>query len=85
MQIFLKRNLQLSMQKGRQNDLKFSENQFLLTEMLIYFFVNVSSNFVIQEQLEPLSNSIFKKTSTVSYKSSSNDRKVVEKAKLYKF
>ena len=44
------------MQKIRQNDLKFSENQFFVFEMLIYFFVNVSSNFVIQERLDPLSN-----------------------------
>ena len=68
------------MQKVRQNDLKFSENQFFVFEILIYFFENVSNNFVIQERLDPLSNKRFKKTSTVSYKSSSNDRKVVEKA-----
>ena len=56
-----KRNLHLCMQKVRQNDLKFSENQFFVFEMLIYFFVNVSSNFIIQERLDPLSNSRFKK------------------------
>ena len=61
MQNFYKRNLQLCMQKVRQNDLKFCENQFFVFEMLIYFFVNVSSNFVIQEQLDTLSNSRFKK------------------------
>ena len=59
MQNFLKRNLQLCMQKARQNDLKFSENHFFVFEMLIYFFVNVSSNFVIQERLGPLSNRRF--------------------------
>ena len=69
-------------EKIRQNDWKFSENQFFVFELLIHFFVNVSSNFVVQVQLDPLSNSVFKKTSTVSYKSSSNDRKVVEKATL---
>ena len=53
MQNFYKRNLQLCMQQVRQNDLKFSENQFFLFEMLIYFFVNVSSKFVIQERLDP--------------------------------
>ena len=47
------------MQKFRQNDLKFSENQFSVFEMLIYFFVNVSINFVIQERLDPLSNRRF--------------------------
>ena len=36
------------MQKVRQNDLKLSENQFFVFELLIFFFVNVSSNFVIQ-------------------------------------
>ena len=35
MQNFEKRNLQLWMQKVRQNDLKFSENQFFVFEMLI--------------------------------------------------
>ena len=59
MQIFLKRNLQLCMQKVRQSDLNFSEDQFLSFEMLIYFFVNVSSNFVIQERLDPLSKRRF--------------------------
>ena len=59
MQNFKKRSLQLCMQKVRQNDLKFSENQFFVFEMLIYFFVNVSSNFVIQERLDPLSNKRF--------------------------
>ena len=59
MQKFLKRNLQLCMQKVRQNDLNFSENQFFVFEMLIYFFVNVSSKFVIQEQLDLLSNRRF--------------------------
>ena len=49
------------MQKVRQNDLKFNENQFFVFEMLIYFFVNVSSNFVIQERLDPLSNRRFLK------------------------
>ena len=47
------------MQKVRQNDLKFSKNQFFVFEMLLYFFVNVSNNFVIQEQLDPLSNRRF--------------------------
>ena len=59
MQKFLKRNLQLCKQKVRQNDLKFSENQFFVFEMLIYFFVNVSSDLVIQERLDPLSISRF--------------------------
>ena len=46
----LKRNLQLFIQKVRQNDLNFSENPFFFVfEMLIYFYVNVSSNIVIQE------------------------------------
>ena len=49
MQNVKKRNLQLCMQKVRQNDLNFSENSFFVFEMLIYFYVNVSSNFVIQE------------------------------------
>ena len=47
------------MQKVRQNDLKFSENQVFVFEVLIYFFVNVSINFVIQERVEPLSNRRF--------------------------
>ena len=47
------------MQKVRQNDLKFSENQFFVFEMLIYFLVNVSRNFVIKERLDPLSNRRF--------------------------
>ena len=59
MQIFSKRNLQLFVQKVRQNELKFFENQFFKFEMLIYFFVNVSSNFVNQERLDPLSNKRF--------------------------
>ena len=59
MQNFKKRSLQLCMQRVRLNDLKFSENQFFVFEMLIYFFVNVSSNFVIQERLDPLSNKRF--------------------------
>ena len=67
------------MQKVRQNNLKFSENQFFVFEILIYFFVNVSSNFVIQERLDPLSNRRFEKE---LIKVPSNDRKVVEKAKL---
>ena len=37
------------MQKVRQNDLKFSENQFVVFEILTYFFVKVSSNFFIQD------------------------------------
>ena len=41
------------MQKVLQNDLKFSENHFFVFEM-IYFFVNVSRNFVIQKRLDPL-------------------------------
>ena len=49
MQNVQKRNLQLCMQKVRQNDLKFGENPFFVFEILIYFYVNVSSNFVIQE------------------------------------
>ena len=49
------------MQKVRQNDLKFSANQFFVFELLIYFFVNVSSNFVIQERLDLLSNRGFQK------------------------
>ena len=47
------------MQKVRQNDLKFSETQFVVFEMLKDFSVNVSTNFVIQEQLDPLSNRRF--------------------------
>ena len=70
------------MQKVRQNDLKFSENQVFVFEMLIYFFVNVSSIFVNQERLARYPIDVSKKTPTVSYKSSSNDRKIVEKAKL---
>ena len=72
------------MQKVRQNDLNFSENPFFVSEMLIYFYVNISSNFVIQEWMDPLTRypkNVFEKTSTVSHKSSSNDRKVVEKQK----
>ena len=49
MQNVQERNLQLCMQKVRQNDLNFSENPFFVFEMLIYFYVNVSSSFVIQE------------------------------------
>ena len=49
MQNVQKRNLQLCMQNVRQNDLNFSENMFFVFEMLIYFYVNVSSIFVIQE------------------------------------
>ena len=37
------------MQKVRQNDLNFSENPFFVFEMLIFFYVNVSSNIVIHE------------------------------------
>ena len=59
MQNFFLKNLQLCMQKVRQKDLKFSENQFFVFEMLIYFSVNVLSNFVIQERLDPLSNRRF--------------------------
>ena len=80
MQIVQKRNLQLCMQKVRQNDLNFSENPFFVFDMLIYFYVNVSSNFVIQEWTR-YPKSVFEKTLTVSHKSSSNDRKVVEKQK----
>ena len=47
------------MQKVRQNDLKFSENQFFVFEMFIYPHVNVSSKFVIQERLDPLFNRRF--------------------------
>ena len=47
------------MQKVHQIDLKFSENQFFVFEMLIYFFVNVSRNFVIQELLDTLTNRRF--------------------------
>ena len=43
-------NLQLCNRKVRQNDLNFSENPFFFVfEMLIYLYVNISSNFVIQE------------------------------------
>ena len=49
--------------------------------MMIYFYVNVSGNFVIQERVDPLSKKRFWKTSTVCYKNSSIDRKVVEKQK----
>ena len=49
MQNVQKRNPQLSMQKVPQNDLNFSEIPFFVFEMLLYFYVNVSSNFVIQE------------------------------------
>ena len=74
------------MQKVCQFDLNFSEKAFFFVfEILIYFYVNVSSNFVIQEWVDPLSIKRFRKTSTVSYKSSSNDRKVVEKQKSTTF
>ena len=66
------------MQKVGQNDLKISENQFFVFEILIYFFVNVSSSFVIQARLIRYPIGVFEKTSTVSNKSSSNDRKIVE-------
>ena len=49
MQNVQKRNLQLCMQKVSENDLNFRENPFFVFEMLIFFYVNVSSNFVIQE------------------------------------
>ena len=49
MQNVQKRNLQLCMQKVSQNDLNFGENLFFVFEMLIYFYLNISSNFVIQE------------------------------------
>ena len=49
------------MQKVRQNDPRFSETQFFVFEMLIYFFVNVSSSFNFQERLDPLSNGRFEK------------------------
>ena len=49
MQNVQKRNLQWCMQTVRQNDLNFSENPFFVSEMLKYFYVNVSSIFVIQE------------------------------------
>ena len=48
--------------KRRQNDSNFSENPFFFVfEMLIYFYVNVSSNFVIQEWVELLSKKRFSK------------------------
>ena len=59
MQIVQENNLQLCMQKVRQNELNFSENPFFVFEMLIYFYVNVSSNFVIQESVDPLSKKSF--------------------------
>ena len=46
------------MQKVRQNDLKFSENQFFVFDGHI-LFLNVSSIFVIKERLDPLSNRRF--------------------------
>ena len=50
MQNIQKRNIQLCMRKVRQNDLNFSQNPFFFVfEILIYFYVNVSSKFVIQE------------------------------------
>ena len=49
MQNVQKSNLQLCMQKVRQNDLNFRENLFFVFEMFIYVYENVSSNFVIQE------------------------------------
>ena len=59
MQIVQENNLQLCMQKVRQNELNFSENPFFVFEMLIYFYVNVPSNFVIQESVDPLSKKSF--------------------------
>ena len=47
------------MQKVRQNDLKFCESQFSVFEILIFFYVNVSSNFLIQEWGDPLSKKRF--------------------------
>ena len=47
------------MQKVPQNDLNFSEIPFFVFEMLLYFYVNVSSNFVIQEWVDPLSKKRF--------------------------
>ena len=44
MQNVQKRNLQLCMQNVRQN-----VRPFFVFEMLIYFYVNVSRNFVIRE------------------------------------
>ena len=52
--------MQLCMQKVRLNDLKFCENHFFVS-VVIYFFVNVSSNSVIQERLDQLSNGGFLK------------------------
>ena len=49
MQKVQKTNPQMCMQKVRENDLNFSENPFFDFEMLIYFHVKVSSNFVTQE------------------------------------
>ena len=49
MQNVQKRNLQLCMRKVRQNDLIFGKNPLFVFEMLIYLYVNVWSNYVIQE------------------------------------
>ena len=55
--MFEKRKLQFCMWKVRQNDLKV-KNPFFVFEILIYFFVNLSST-LIQERLDPLSNGRF--------------------------
>ena len=47
------------MQKVCQNDFNFCENPVFVFEMLIHFYVNVSSNFVIQEWIDPLSKKRF--------------------------
>ena len=72
------------MQKVRQNDLKFSENQFFVFEMLIYFFVKETLRAILlfKNDWTRYPIGVFKKTSTVSYTSSLNDRKNVKKAKL---
>ena len=49
MQMVKKRNLQFCKQK-------FVERLVVVFELLLYFFVNLSSTFVIQERLDPLSN-----------------------------
>ena len=54
-------NLQLFMQKVRQYDLNFSENPIFDFEMLRFFYVNVSSNFVLQEWVDALSEKRFSK------------------------
>ena len=61
MQIVLKKKFTILYVKKSSELLEVSEKSFFSLKMLILFFVNLSSTFVIQEQPDPLSNGRFYK------------------------